>query len=85
MGTTGRVLWITVPELLHVGVVMAIVAVMVGIMGNTLFGFRAEAVSSLTGGHYTRSAMLKACLTTAKLCQCGGTWCVSLRHLWRVV
>lgn len=49
MGTTGRVLWVAVPELLHVGAVTVTVAVMVGIMGNTLFGCRAEAVSSLTG------------------------------------
>ena len=49
MGTTGRVLWVTVPELLHVGAVIVTVAMMVGIMGNTLFGSRAEAVSSFTG------------------------------------
>ena len=49
MGTTARVLWESVPELLHVGAVIVTVAVMVGIMGNTLFGFRAEAVSSLSG------------------------------------
>ena len=48
MGTTGRVLWVAVPELLHVGAVITTVAVMVAIMGNILFGFRAEAVSSLT-------------------------------------
>ena len=52
MGTTGRVLWVAVPELLHVGAVIVTVAVMVGIMGNTLFGSRAEAVSSLTGVPY---------------------------------
>lgn len=48
MGTTARVLWVAMPELLHVGAVVVTVAVMVGIMGNTLFGFRAQAVSSLT-------------------------------------
>ena len=48
MGATGRVLWVVVPELLHVGAVVGTVAVMVTIMGNTLFGFRAQAVSSLT-------------------------------------
>lgn len=48
MGTTGRVLWVALPELLHVGAVICTAAVMVGVMGNTLFGFRAQAVSSLT-------------------------------------
>ena len=48
MGTTGRVLWEAAPELLHLGAVICTAAVMVGIMGSTLFGFRAEAVSSLS-------------------------------------
>lgn len=49
MGVTGRVLFVAVPELLHVGAVVVTMAVMVGIMGNTMFGVRAGAVSSLTG------------------------------------
>lgn len=48
MGTTGRVLWEAAPELLHLGAVICTAAVMVGIMGSTLFGFRAQAVSSLS-------------------------------------
>ena len=48
MGTTGRVLWMAVPELLHVGAVIVTAAVMVGIMGNTLFGSRAQAMSTLS-------------------------------------
>ena len=48
MGTTGRVLWVTLPELLHVGTAVGVAAVMVGIMGNTLFGYRAEAVSTIS-------------------------------------
>lgn len=47
MGPVARVLWLSLPELLHVGAVIGLVAVSVGIMGNTLFGFRAEAMSSL--------------------------------------
>lgn len=47
MGTTGRVLWAAAPELLHVGAVTLTAAVMLGVTGNTLFGFRAKAVSSL--------------------------------------
>ena len=48
MGTTGRVLWEAVPELLHLGAVIMTAAVMVGVMGNTLFGYRAEAMSTLS-------------------------------------
>ena len=48
MGTTGRVLWEAVPELLHLGAVIVTAAVMVGVMGNTLFGYRAEAMSTLS-------------------------------------
>lgn len=47
MGTTGRVLWAAAPDLLHVGAVVFTAACMVGVMGNTLFGFRAQALSSL--------------------------------------
>ena len=47
MGITGQVLWEAVPELLHLGAVIVTTAVMVGVMGNTLFGYRAEAMSSL--------------------------------------
>lgn len=36
MGTTGRVLWVAVPELLHVGAVIMTVAIMVAIMGTCL-------------------------------------------------
>ena len=48
MGTAARVLWVAVPELLHVGAVVFTLAVMVAVMGNILFGFRAQAVSSLS-------------------------------------
>lgn len=51
MGTTGRVLWMAVPELLHMGAVIVTAAVMVGVMGNTLLGSRAEAMSTLSCKH----------------------------------
>ena len=51
MGPIARVLWECLPELLHVGAVLVVAAVMVAIMGNTLFGNRAESFASFTGQH----------------------------------
>lgn len=62
MGTTARVLWVTVPELLHVGAVILIAAIMVGIVGNILFGFRAQAVSSLTCRSHVANTVLSVLL-----------------------
>ena len=49
MGPIARVLWECLPELLHVGAVLVMVAIMVAVMGNTLFGDRAESFASFTG------------------------------------
>ncbi len=49
MGPIARVLWECLPELLHVGAVLVIVALMVAIMGSALFGDRAASFSSLAG------------------------------------
>ena len=49
MGPIAQVLWQALPELLHVGAVLVCVAVLLALMGNALFGDRAESLSSLTG------------------------------------
>ena len=49
MGPIARVLWGCLPELLHVGAVLVIVALMAAIMGNSLFGDRAASFSTLAG------------------------------------
>ena len=49
MGPIAQVLWQALPELLHVGAVLVCVAVLLALMGNGLFGDRAESFSSLTG------------------------------------
>ncbi len=49
MGPIARVLWACLPELLHVGAVLLIVALMVAITGAALFGDRAASFSTLSG------------------------------------
>lgn len=49
MGPIARVLWESLPELLHVGAVLVCVAVMMALAGNALFGDRASSFSSLAG------------------------------------
>ena len=49
MGPIARVLWESLPELCHVGAVLAVIALMVAIMGLALFGDRAASFSSLAG------------------------------------
>ena len=49
MGPIARVLWECLPELLHVGTVLVIVALMVAIMGSALFGDRAASFSTFAG------------------------------------
>ena len=49
MGPIAQVLWQALPELLHVGAVLVCVAVLLALMGNALFGDRAESFSTLTG------------------------------------
>lgn len=49
MGPIARVLWQSLPELLHVGAVLAVAAVMLAIMGVALFGDRAALFSTLSG------------------------------------
>ena len=46
MGPIAQVLWACLPELLHVGLVLSIVAVLVAIMGAALFGDRAQSFST---------------------------------------
>ncbi|DBA79405.1 TPA: hypothetical protein ACH3X2_000050 [Trebouxia sp. C0005] len=48
MGPIARVLWACLPELLHVGAVLLIVALMVAITGAALFGDRAASFSTLS-------------------------------------
>ena len=49
MGPIARVLWACLPELLHVGAVLLIVALMVAITGVALFGDRAASFSTFSG------------------------------------
>ena len=49
MGPIAQVLWQCLPDLLHIGTVLVIVALLVALMGNALFGDRAESFSSLAG------------------------------------
>ena len=42
-------LWQCLPELLHVGSVLAIIALMIAVMGTGLFGDRAASFCTLTG------------------------------------
>ena len=49
MGPIAQVLWQSLPELLHVGAVLVCVAFLTALMGNALFGDRAQSFSSLTG------------------------------------
>jgi hypothetical protein len=49
MGPIARVLWACLPELLHVGAVLLIVALMVAITGAALFGDRAASFSTFSG------------------------------------
>ena len=49
MGPIARVLWRCLPDLLHIGAVLGCVALMVALMGNALFGDRAQSFSSLAG------------------------------------
>lgn len=57
MGPIAQVLWQALPELMHVGAVLVCVALLLALMGNALFGDRAESFSSLTG----MSAFKHAC------------------------
>ena len=66
MGPIARVLWASLPELLHVGVVLVVSQVMIAIMGMALFGDRAASFATLPG-------MPKAhcrCLWSCARCRC---------------
>lgn len=77
MGPIARVLWASLPELLHVGVVLVVSQVMIAIMGMALFGDRAASFATLSG-------MPKAhcrCLCSCARCRC--LWsCARCRCLW---
>ena len=49
MGPIARVLWECLPELLHVGGVLTLAALMLAIMGTALFGDRAASFSTFSG------------------------------------
>lgn len=49
MGPIARVLWECLPELLHVGAVLTVAALMVAVMGTALFGDRAASFSTFSG------------------------------------
>lgn len=49
MGLIAQVLWQALPELLHVGALLVCLAVLLALMGNALFGGRAQSFSTLTG------------------------------------
>ena len=70
MGPIARVLWASFPELLHVGAVLVTIALMVAVMGNSLFGDRAAALSTFAGQHSScEDAALHAyCLAHATSC-----------------
>ena len=56
MGPIARVLWQSLPELMHVGAVLAVAAVMLAIMGVALFGDRAASFSTLSGMQWDADA-----------------------------
>ena len=49
MGPIARVLWECLPELLHVGAVLVVVALILAVMGTALFGDRAAFFSTFSG------------------------------------
>ena len=49
MGPIARVLWECLPELLHVGAVLVVIALMLAVMGTALFGDRAASFSTFSG------------------------------------
>ena len=49
MGPIARVLWDCLPELVHVGGVLAVAALMLATMGTALFGDRAASFSTFSG------------------------------------
>lgn len=63
MGIIARVLWQCLPELLHVGAVLVVPAVMIAIMGIALFGDRAASFSTLSGV----SVVAAACSLSTKV------------------
>lgn len=49
MGPIARVLWQSLPELIHIGAVLAVSALMLAVMGVALFGDRAALFSTFSG------------------------------------
>ena len=68
MGPIARVLWESLPELCHVGAVLAVIALMIAIMGIALFGDRAASFSSLAGTSFYLLSQLMMLVYSANLC-----------------